>query len=126
MDEQSESKEEKQKWLDSLKPGDQVAYLSGYGKGRWNIAKVKNRTDTGRIILHNDYAFNKDGRFRGTGSMGPFEIQRPNAYIKNLVYEHQIRSKLQRITWQEFTIEELQAIYNIVLQAEQRLEQIKP
>lgn len=50
-------------WLKSLKPGDEVAYDTGWTVNSWAIDRVAKVTPTGQIRTESGFLF-KDGRYR--------------------------------------------------------------
>lgn len=57
---------DKEKWMKTLKSGDEVAYLQKTLNGvMWRVATVEKVTPSGRLNLPSGFVVNPDGYFRG-------------------------------------------------------------
>lgn len=112
--------EDRTKWLESLKEGDEVACDVGrYGNVDWRILQIKKITSTGKIRLNGleDILFDKNGEGKsgGSGAWRQFyQISPITDYIKNWVLKRNLVLKLKDINLKELSIEQLQAIEKII------------
>jgi len=101
-------------WLKDLKVGDMVVVnTSGVGM-RLRTAIVEKKTPSGRITLSNGYTYNPDGNVRGVkDSYFHSYILEPTDKVLNEIYQYGLYKKVHRlvmnkIEWQELSIEELE------------------
>lgn len=101
-----------QAWLDSLKPGDQVAYRS---VSIWRSGKVKSRTKTGRITLETGLIFNSNGSVPTSDSYCCVErLTRPTQAIMDSIEHRNLATRMHNVGWAQMTLGQLQRIAAIV------------
>jgi len=98
--------------------GQEIAFRAGYGKGRWEIARIERITKSGRLICGNK-TLNSDLSIRGASVWGPYCGTIVTKEIRE-EYEHQRLSiYFQNLKFHEFDLETLKKLNFIIQETKQ-------
>lgn len=102
-----EAKKQRDKWLASLKPGDEVAWTCGYDRF-WVIEKVTRMTPSGRIVV-GSRTFNPNGWERASGSKRAV-LKIPSDDIREEVHRRKQLRRLNGVKWERLSTDLLNRV----------------
>lgn len=104
---------ERQEWLASLKPGDDVI-VSGTGPDSDRLLKVHRRTPSGRIIVSyggmRTAEFNPDGFERGNNGWRRGMLIEPTKERRAAIEQRELSRRIERVNFRALDIDTLRAI----------------
>lgn len=103
--------DERQQWLDGLKPGDLVAYRDGFGNMR--ISAVQKRTPGGMIVV-DGLTWRRDGWTSDSGYFTRGVLEVTTEEIKKEQKRAVIIGYLRRVKWNECSLETLEKVKQIM------------
>lgn len=101
---------ERQAWLDSLKPGDEIAYKGSGVYAGWSIRTVNKRTPAGWIVT-DGYTFDKSGGCRGRDNYSPYRCEPVTESIRRMMQRGLIIDRLRHVAFERYSLESLETIY---------------
>lgn len=105
-----------QQWLDSLKVGDEVCYYN-----RWSgykITRIEKITPTRQIKTECGLAFKRG--YHRVDAWNGYALQPATDEVRNDIRKRHIVFKLSNANWTYFQLEQLEQIYAIVTDQNQR------
>jgi len=107
---------ETKEWLESLKPGDEVAFSDRYSS--YSIIAIERITKT-QILLNNGYKFRKDSGYMVGGNIWNHATMEPvTEKIKNAIKRRNLKIKIGKIEFKSLSNEKIERILAIVNEAE--------
>ena len=109
---QTDAKQDRQTWLDSLKAGDYIAVRT-HNSRAWEVLKIEKRTPGGQIVTRGS-RFDKTGSSVGWSYGMPSECHPITDEVKQSVFRRKLLHAISTIKMNELTNETLNAILDLI------------